>query len=914
MKSHGLSILVPSSLLLAFGLAVTGFSAVGRTARHEARLGFTRRLPAVESRTFSGPQASTLAPDILLSEAISPARFRQERPSAAPLANGNLVVAWQDERQGCTKIFLQVIDQSGAAVGANQLIAATPSGGNLVEPLLDVDTLGRVYLFYRDRDHGLVFAQRFNADLSVDLPPFLVNDTSSGAYGGPFGADLYPNGRMVVAWENYALSGQTVQMRIFDNTGASLFGPADVPSSLPGVQRWEPDVAVQPSGDILVVWEDYRNGNADIYARQFAGDGTPVSSDFGMVPAGPNAADQYQPRVEYGAGFGFAIAWVDLRTAQDIYLQRFSPVSGLIGANRLVSVPTPGVETWDVDLAVSRSSELSVTWSSAGSQNAILRQRYSLALVEIGGAATLSLQPLQTRWQPSLTYLGTTRFASAWTDAFDNEPDIAVMLFDTSGTRLLAEELVVNGDQSGAPATSTALVALPGGTAHVAFCDRRSDDGDLFGQYVSLVVGKEGTNTRVNQDVGLTLQSDPAVTRRDDQLAIVWSDSRLGSGLTDHAVYGRFGSIRNGTHSAEFQVSDPTESEIKSGPAAAFCANSELLAAWQDFRTVPPTLIARWMSSSGIPNGSEITVATSGNIRAGTPIHMGTDNSGKTWILWSAPDNGDIVLKGQAYDASHAAAGSFTWSPVLVGVAMVEIAADVAADGSITVLWVGQSAGSTRVYLTVLNSGGIETAVSRAVSDLPSLSPEAPRISSDELGYRVAGWLDYRTGLPRPYFQVLSPALAPVGGNQPVSATSSECAFGFQLDSYRGKVWFSWIDSRAGGNQPYATVYVYEPTDVDDAGSRLPSSYALHQNYPNPFNPSTTIAFDLPRQSSVRLEVFDLLGRRVAVLADQEFAAGSHRVDWNGRAADGRAVASGVYLYRLSTDHVVESRKMILLK
>jgi hypothetical protein len=89
----------------------------------------------------------------------------------------------------------------------------------------------------------------------------------------------------------------------------------------------------------------------------------------------------------------------------------------------------------------------------------------------------------------------------------------------------------------------------------------------------------------------------------------------------------------------------------------------------------------------------------------------------------------------------------------------------------------------------------------------------------------------------------------------------------------------------------------------------VPDGFRLEQNYPNPFNPVTTIAYDLPRRSAVRLTIHDNLGREVALLADGEQADGPHAVAW-----DASGHASGVYLYRLTVDGVSTTRKMLLMK
>jgi hypothetical protein len=95
---------------------------------------------------------------------------------------------------------------------------------------------------------------------------------------------------------------------------------------------------------------------------------------------------------------------------------------------------------------------------------------------------------------------------------------------------------------------------------------------------------------------------------------------------------------------------------------------------------------------------------------------------------------------------------------------------------------------------------------------------------------------------------------------------------------------------------------------------QLPVEYALGQNFPNPFNPSTTIDFDLAASDNVSLIIYNILGEQVAVLENGRLAAGPHRVIWNGINQSGKAVASGIYLYRLTTDHFTQSRKMVLIR
>ena len=103
-------------------------------------------------------------------------------------------------------------------------------------------------------------------------------------------------------------------------------------------------------------------------------------------------------------------------------------------------------------------------------------------------------------------------------------------------------------------------------------------------------------------------------------------------------------------------------------------------------------------------------------------------------------------------------------------------------------------------------------------------------------------------------------------------------------------------------------------TSVEGDETILPRDVALYQNYPNPFNPNTRIRFALPEKTHASLEIFDLLGRKVTVLAEGEFAAGNHEVIWEGRNDQGDAVTSGIYFYRLVAGGKSVSRKMVILK
>jgi photosystem II stability/assembly factor-like uncharacterized protein len=93
-----------------------------------------------------------------------------------------------------------------------------------------------------------------------------------------------------------------------------------------------------------------------------------------------------------------------------------------------------------------------------------------------------------------------------------------------------------------------------------------------------------------------------------------------------------------------------------------------------------------------------------------------------------------------------------------------------------------------------------------------------------------------------------------------------------------------------------------------------PNEFLLSQNYPNPFNPATTITYQIPQREFVTLKVYDILGREVATLVNEEKPAGSYEVEFNSHSVEGRNLTSGIYFYQLNAGGYSETKKMILLK
>ncbi|HMS34181.1 MAG TPA: SBBP repeat-containing protein [Ignavibacteria bacterium] len=115
--------------------------------------------------------------------------------------------------------------------------------------------------------------------------------------------------------------------------------------------------------------------------------------------------------------------------------------------------------------------------------------------------------------------------------------------------------------------------------------------------------------------------------------------------------------------------------------------------------------------------------------------------------------------------------------------------------------------------------------------------------------------------------------------------------------------------NKAGFDYNFVTIKYSPSVSIQNISSILPDKYVLSQNYPNPFNPTTNINFDIQRTSHVKIVVYDINGKEISTLVNEELKTGSYKADF-----DGSNLSSGIYYYTMTTNDFVETKKMILVK
>jgi hypothetical protein len=125
-----------------------------------------------------------------------------------------------------------------------------------------------------------------------------------------------------------------------------------------------------------------------------------------------------------------------------------------------------------------------------------------------------------------------------------------------------------------------------------------------------------------------------------------------------------------------------------------------------------------------------------------------------------------------------------------------------------------------------------------------------------------------------------------------------------------------WVDANFEKYYMYRDVVLSDLTVgvKDEKPSTVAHDFQLEQNFPNPFNPTTTIQYNLPNATKVTIEVFNILGDKVATLVNEKQLAGTYSIEWDGKDASGRSVGSDIYFYKISTKDFSATKKMLLMK
>ncbi len=439
--------------------------------------------------------------------------------------------------------------------------------------------------------------------------------------------------------------------------------------------------------------------------------------------------------------------------------------------------------------------------------------------------------------------------------------------------------------------------AVSGNALHVVFDDSRTGNFEIYhkSSFDRGLTWIQETRLTVNP----YRSEHPTVAVSGETVHVVWQYYEESEPFGNVEIY----YIRSTNSGATWEQKVRLTNDPASAGGAFVAVNDSIVfVAWTEFRHGPPEIYFKRSVDGGVNWSPDIRLTNDPGpsyepvmaVR-GSVIH----------ISWYDSRDGNLeIYYKRSYD------NGLTWG------ADKRITNDPweSANNSITVgdsldvhlCWADDRNG-IKVYYKRSIDDGLTWGNEFPVSDLPGTSYR-PHIVSSGLNLHAV-WMNLLGGNDEIYYKKSTDKGITWGEN--VRLTNDISAS--WLPSVRvtdSVVHVVWIDSRDGNLELY---YKRNPTGnpigITEISSEIPERYSLSQNYPNPFNPVTGIKFELPNSGFVDLTIFDLLGRKVETLVNEELKAGSYNAEWNASN-----YTSGVYFYRFEADGFHDTKKMMLVK
>ncbi|UCF64077.1 MAG: T9SS type A sorting domain-containing protein [bacterium] len=730
------------------------------------------------------------------------------------------------------------------------------------EPVIARDATGNYVVIWSsvlqegpDKERDL-YLQYFNAlDQKIGTET-RINTIPDGNQEKP-AVSMLAKGDFVVVWaaqldsaHQYDIYGQ-----IFKNNQS--YGSNFLVNTTRTHTQTRPQVAIQSDGSFVVVWDSWNQDGSDrgVYGQRFDANGNPVGAEFLVNTT--TAYSQARPAVTFIQNGEFVVIWeswnqdVATPSGYGIFGQRFDANAAKIGNEFQINTYTNDYQ-WLGDILSLADGKFVVAWCSweqDGDDGGIYLQRYDEQANKVGPELRVNSSTAYYQWLAKLCRVGQENFAVVWSSwkQDGHREGVYVKIFQADGRALTFEERVNITTQN-----FQWEPGVIGGSNNLEVLAVWSGWGQVNNDYE--IVGRRMT---LDRPVG---QMHPN--------SITPINGRSSSSLTVHVLDST--ALTGDTYQVTFFIPDSHVTTTST-------------------MDIINLTTAQTMVSNFVFYGGEglfyLTPTFEGIAVQMEPIFELNINSSGSYFINQTGSN-------LTFDISAVNDNFKNIAPIDVALIW----------GSTDTLANGQYANPLDTAMS--NRGIFEVAVPFRAWNLTENLPVDLWISEPS-GYLNQKWDPFETIrllTPEPYKGGLGDTHAQIVPNLPAGT--------LQLPGIGDSIVV--LANKPLGNDD-TLQFVTDPNNfvnpVIKNRFNQPEKFTLENNYPNPFNPTTTIAFHIPRNGKIRLDVFNVLGQRVVTLWDGEIARGTHKVLF-----DAVSLASGIYFYTLSQDNRFITRKMILLK
>jgi hypothetical protein len=451
--------------------------------------------------------------------------------------------------------------------------------------------------------------------------------------------------------------------------------------------------------------------------------------------------------------------------------------------------------------------------------------------------------------------------------------------------------------------TSSRSISVTGEILHVVWADERDGNWEIYYK------ASDNGGATWSPDGRLTNNSaesnNPAVWVSGPDVHVVWTDGRDGN----FEIY--YKRSTNGGFSWESDRRLTNNTAASKDPSISV-AGLIVHVVWTDERDGIEEIYYKASADGGVTWSPDARLTNNSASSRSPKVYVSGPD---VHVVWYDERDGNLEIYYK-----HSTNGGFSWGP---DVRLTNYAGDswnpeIAVTGKIVhIVWTDRrDVNILRIFYKASADGGVtwspDISLTESHGGVPSIFVSGPDVHVVWADTRDANWEIYHKISTNGGFS---------WGDDIRLTNNSSYSYYPSVAVSGSKIHVVWTDERETGNME---VYYKRNLDylvgIPEQHTGIPNEFSLSQNYPNPFNASTTIQFDLPVPSKVRLMVYDSIGREVTTIFDRELAAGAYRHTWESRGKSSTTVSSGIYFIQLTATSLIDGRnfnasnKVLLLK
>ncbi len=803
--------------------------------------------------------------------------------------DGKALIVWEDSRNASCNIYGQHYNESGVATDSN--LKVSTQSGNTIEynPSIAVEQDGSFLVVWRTG-----YAQRYSADGIIQDSTFQLFSSDIKYY---VDIAIDTTGTIIMVWRrNVSGSGYEIFMQRFNSSGDSLGPKIIVNDDETSESQNNPNIALDGRGKFMVVWEDERNGtNNEIYGQLFDETGAPVDSNF-LINDTTGSFSHKKPSVATDFAGRFLVTWNDNRNGNDkIYGQFYDNTGTPVNNNFLINDDEGSSGKYSSSCAMDSAGNAVVVWYDGRTGGYHIHcQRFTSTGDTIGSNFQVDENlGSENSHKPKVYMNKGGEFIVVWDNDIENN-SIYARRYDATGNPY-GIEFKVNDNMGTKNQQFPAVDMNQIGNTVVVWSDYRTPTG-IYGQRLD----NDGNLIDVNFLITDNGYYPDVAVSNSNNFVVVWRYSS--------SIYLQRFNASGDTINGIIKISDSTGNHQRHYPSIGMNDTSSFVVAWQDYRNGSYEIYAQRFTPEGDTIGINFK-ANDTTISCYAPS-VAISSSGRFLITWRDVRNGNNDIYAQLYDTD----GSMVDSNFKVNTtdgSSNQLNPSVASNTSSKFIVVWEDYNSPRgIYGQWYDTTGTPIDSNFKISE--STSAYKPEVACDSAGKTVVTWYDNRDGNNNIYAQRYNADHSPNGENYKVSNEVEGLNPGQyhpDVTTNGNRICYVWYDARQQkGYDIIGKVTDWEFVSIEEIANYKLQNAKL-EIHPNPIIQSMSISYYLPTKATVSLKIYDVSGRIVKTLINEEKTAGNYNVSF-----DAKKLATGIYFAKFKTGDCKITKKILLIK